>query len=216
MCHILALRSRSLELAEQANFQEEVPPNETYASTRQPSERERRLHEITDLPFHQWCPFCVAGKSRADFKHSVDVCDIQQRVHPVLQLDIMFAPGGNSVLLLVDTWTRYMFAGSMKTKSAKSVAKSTSEFLGMVGYFRKVEIVSDNEPVIVAGIKQAQMLRSRSGLETIVQQSKSFDKGRTAIAERTIQTVRAQSRTFVNYVEHQIGAKFPDSHPIYM
>ena len=61
----------------------------------------------------------------------------------------------------------------------------------MLGYFLKVEIVSDNEPVFVSGIKQAQMLRSRSrsGLEAIVQQSKSFDKGRTAIAERTVQTV---------------------------
>ena len=104
----------------------------------------------------------------------------------------------------------------MRTKSAKSVANSISEYLGMLGYFRKGEVVSDNEPVIVSGIKQAQMLKSRSGLETIVQQSKSFDKGRTAIAERTLQTVRAQSRTLVNYVEHQIEAKFPDSHPIYM
>ena len=114
----------------------------------------------------------------------------------------------------LDTLTRYTFAVSMRTKSAKSVADSVSEFVGMLDYFRKVEIVSDNEPVIVSGIKQAQMLRSRSGLETIVQLSKSFDKGRTAIAERTIQTVRAQSRTLVNYVEHQIGAKFPDSHPM--
>ena len=99
-CHILALRRRSLELAEQAYVQEEVPPKETYASTRQPSERERRLHEITHLPFRQWCPFCVAGKSRADYEHSVEVSDIQQREHPVIQLDIIFAPGGNSVLLL--------------------------------------------------------------------------------------------------------------------
>jgi len=36
---------------------------------------------------------------------------------------------------------------------------------GMLGYFRKVEIDSDNELVIVSGIKQAQMLRSRSDLK---------------------------------------------------
>ena len=170
-------------MAEQAYVQEEVPPKETYASTRQPSERERRLHEITHLPFRQWCLFCLAGKPRGDYKHSVEVSDIQQGEHPVIQLEIMFAPGGNSVLLLVDTRTRYTFAVSMRTKSAKSVADSIREFLGMLGYFRKVEVVSHNEPVIVSGIKQAQMLRSRSGLETIVQQSKCFDKGRTAIAE---------------------------------
>ena len=79
----------------------------TYASTRQPTERERKLHEITHLPFRQCCPFCVAGKSRADYKRSVEVADVQQREHPVIQLDIMFAAVGNSVMLLMDTWTRY-------------------------------------------------------------------------------------------------------------
>ena len=215
-CHILALRRRSLELAEQAYQQEEVQPRETYSSTRQPSERERRLHEITHLPFRQWCPFFIAGKSRAGYKHLVEAEDIQKREFPVIQLDIMFSPGGNSVLLLIDTWTRYIFTAAMKTKSAKVVSTSISEFLGILGYSRKIEIVSDNEPVIVSGIKQAQILRSRSGLETIVQQSKAFDKGRTAIAERAIQTVRSQARTLVIYVEHQIEAKFPDGHPIHM
>ena len=173
-CHILALRRRSLELAEQAYVQEAVPPR---ASTRQPSERERRLHEITHLPFRQWCPFCVAGKSRADCKHAAEVEDVMQREHPVIQLDIMFEPGGSSVLLLIDTWNTV--AVSMKIKSTNSVADSISEFLGVLGYFPMVEIVSDNEPATVSGIKQAQILRSKSGLET-VQQSKSFDKGRTA------------------------------------
>ncbi len=49
-----------------------------------------------------------------------------------------------------------------------------------------------------------------------MQQAKAFDKGRTAVAERAIQTVRVQVRTLVNDVEHQIEAKFPDGHPIYM
>ena len=146
----------------------------------------------------------------------MEVDDVQQREFPVIQLDITFSPGGNSVLLLIDTWTRYVFTAAMKTKSAKVVATSISELLGILGYFRKIEIVSDNEPVIVSGIKQAQILRAKSGLETIVQQSKAFDKGRTAIAERAIQTVRSQARTLVNYVEHQVEAKFPDGHPIHM
>ena len=212
-CHILALRRRSLELAEQKYAEEEVPPEEAYSATRQPSERERRLHEITHLPFRKWCPFCIAGKARADYKHSVEAEEVQAREHPVIQLDIMFGPGGSAVLLLIDTWTRFVFTAQMKQKSATD---AISEFLGVLGYFRKIEIVSDNEPVIISGIKQAQILRSKSGLETIVQQSKSFDKGRTAVAERAIQTVRAQGRTLVNYVEHQISARYPDSHPIHM
>ena len=148
-CHILALRRRSLELAEQAYQQEEVQPRETYSSTRQPSERERSLREITHLPFRQWCPFCIAGKSTPDYKHHVEAEEVQQSEFPVIQLDIMFSPGGNSVLLLIDTWTRCIFTAAMKTESAKIVATSISEFLGILGYFRKIEIiVSDNELLI--------------------------------------------------------------------
>ena len=215
-CHILALRRRSLELAEQKYAEEEVPPEEAYSATRQPSERERRLHEITHVPFRKWCPFCIAGKARADYEHKVEAEEIQRREHPVIQLDIMFGPGGNSVLLLIDTWTRYVFTAPMKNKSAKTVADAISEFLGVLGYFRKIEIASDNEPVVTSGIKQAQILRSKSGLETIVQQLKAYDKGRTAVAERAIQTVRAQGRTLVSYVQQKISAKFADSHPIHM
>ena len=52
---------------------------------------------------------CIAGKARADYKYKVEAEEIQRREHPVIQLDIMFGPGGNPVLLLIDTWTRYVF-----------------------------------------------------------------------------------------------------------
>eukprot|EP00434_Breviolum_minutum_P029143 symbB.v1.2.025779.t1/scaffold2336.1/size96545/4 len=175
-CHFSALRRRSLELAEQKYAEEEVPPEEAYSATRQPSERERRLHEITHLPFRKWCPFCIAGKVRAGYKHKVEADEIQHREHPPIQLDIMFGPGGNPVLLLIDTWTKYVFTAPMKNKSATTVADAISEFLGALGYFRKIEIASDNEPVVASGIKQAQILRSKSGLETIVQHESHLTK----------------------------------------
>lgn len=40
-----------------------------------------------------------------DCKHETTVDEIQNREHPVIQLDIVFATAGNAVLLLLDTWT---------------------------------------------------------------------------------------------------------------
>ncbi len=157
-CHILALRRRPLEIAEQECAREEIAPQEVYGSSRHTSEKERCLHEITHLPFCQWRPFCVAGKSRVDYKDPVEASEIQQKEHPVLQLDIMFATGRHSIFLLIDTWTRFVHTVCMKTKSAKTIADTLSEFLGVLGCFRKIEIVSDYEPVILSGINQAQIL----------------------------------------------------------
>ena len=68
-----------------------------------------------------------------DCKHETTVDEIQNREHPVIQLDIVFATAGNAALLLLDTWTRFCFATSTKRKSAKTVAESLGEFLGMLG-----------------------------------------------------------------------------------
>ena len=32
----------------------------------QPSEKELQDHMVTHVPFRPWCPFCVAGKSKAN------------------------------------------------------------------------------------------------------------------------------------------------------
>ena len=56
----------------------------------------------------------------------------------------------------------------------------------------------DNEPVVNAGVEQAKILRNKVGLRLIDQKSKNFHKGRTAIAERSIQAVRAQAKTVMH------------------
>lgn len=74
----------------------------------QPSERERKLHEVTHLPFKRWCSFCVMGKSRANLKCASDPNDLAARTHPTVQVDVFFQTAGNCLLLCVDAWSKYL------------------------------------------------------------------------------------------------------------
>ena len=66
------------------------------------------------------------------------------------------------------------------------------------------------------GVEQAKVIREKSKLETTSQFNKAYDKGRTAIAERTIQTVRNQAKTLISHLEENAKTKFADGHPIHL
>ncbi len=94
---------------------------------------------------------------------------------------------------------RFCFATSTKRKSAKTVAESLSEFLGMLGLVisaRWKSLLTMNVWLFLASSK-TKCWGHDLDWETIIQES--FDKGRTAMAARCIQTVRAKARTLVNF-----------------
>ena len=174
--------------------------------------RERHLHELTHLPCQQWCRRCVSCKSRPDHQQRSDPSDTADREHPTIQIDLMFGITGGPILIMVDVWSRYVKAISMKTKSAKGIAESLATFVGELRHMQTVEVAHDNEPVVNAGVEQAKVLRNKIGLLFIDQKSKNFHKGRTAIAERSIQTVRSQAKTIKEDLQQRLEMKVGDKH----
>ena len=57
----------------------------------EPSESERRLHELTHLPYRDWCEHCV--KSNLPQSHAVEKNDRQ----PVIQIDFSFLSTENDL-----------------------------------------------------------------------------------------------------------------------
>lgn len=133
-----------------------------------------------------------------------------------MQLDVMFGVNNNAVVLLVDVWIRFCYAVPMRRKSGAAMAEAIVAFLGLLGHFDKMEIVCDNEPLLRRGVEQAKLIREKSKLETTSQFNKAFDKGRTAIAERTIQTIRNQAKPLISHLEENAKMKFADGHPIHL
>ena len=179
-----------------------------------PTKAERRLHEVTHLPFRPWCDVCVLNKSKDNHQKSTKPEDDAQRSHPTVQMDCGVIIGDVTMLVLVDVWTRYVEAVPLK-KTTRSVSEAVLSFLGTLGHLETVELVSDQEKVLMAGLELVKMTREKMGLNTILTTGKAFQKGRTAIAERAIQTVRAQQKTLSAHVRERAQVALPDDHPIH-
>jgi hypothetical protein len=66
--------------------------------------------------------------------------------------------------------------------------------------------------VLAAGVKMAQVIRSNQGLPMVLQPGKMYSKSRTSLAERSIQTVRAQGKCLIAYIEDKMQMKLAEDH----
>ena len=210
--HVTALRRRAVEVAHEEYLAAQGPKPRFQDAPVQPSEHERRQHNATHLPMKAWCPHCVAGKSKANSQHPTKLEDVALRTFPTIQCDCFFGMGSACILLLVDTWTKFVEAKPLKTKNQTTIGEAISSFLGMLGYSDEVEIAFDQEPVLAAGARVAKAIRSNNGCQTLLQPGKPYDKSRTALAERSVQTVRGQQKTLMSFVEEQTKCSFGEEH----
>ena len=212
--HLKSLRMSALHAARQ-QYEVMIPEPRFQDAPAQPSERERRLHELTHLPFKAWCSFCVMAKSKNNSKRATRLDDVAERTHPTIQVDFYTAVGNLSVLIIVDTWTKYVGTEPMKNRLASVVGNITARFLANMGYFEEVEIAHDGEPVLSAGMKYCQLIRQNNGLVTHLQPGHMYGKARTSLAERAISSVRNQAKTLIAYVEDKIKAKLKPDHVLH-
>ena len=159
------------------------------------------------------------SRSRANqHPHTSYPAQDAQREHPTIQCDFFFMEAGKEdavvALLMVDVWSRYVSVVPLKPRNTQTVGNALVKFLGDVGRVERTEIAGDNEPVLVAGMKFCQRARQQLGLETILTFSRTYEKTRTSVAERFVQTVRGLQKTLVSHLEASIQAAIPAGHPM--
>ena len=220
--HAQALKRAELEVALQ-QYQSDTAHAEVVPIPKQPTARERALHETTHLPYRAWCPHCVATRSYGDHHETTtDPQKAAEREHPVIQADFFHCeergPGEDNnskyVLLMVDTWTRYVHAEPLKVRNKKSVGEALARFIGSLGHVGTVEIAVDNENVLVAGMEFCRNTRLMMGMQTITTTNKHYDKGRTSVAERMVQSIRNLQKTLVLQLEEAAQFRLPGGHAL--
>ena len=138
--------------------EDEATPPKTRAAPAQPSP-EVEKHMVTHLPFRDWCPHCVRGKSGSKPHRS------NQGVHeiPTVAVDYMFMHSNQSEheesgmpimvtkdLLNCGTGTGMMSASVIVQKGVCAQAtKRLSNEIGKLGHSELV-LKSDGEPAMVA------------------------------------------------------------------
>jgi len=180
----------------------------------QPSIQERKLHEVTHIPFKKWCSVCVQAKSRPNHQRATPPDELAQRSYPTLQCDFYVVTGNLNFLIMVDGWTKFIGVEPLRNKLQSVVGAAVAKFLGGLGYYDRVELAYDNELVLAAGMTVAQTIRAAQGLKTVLQPGQMHGKSRTSLAERSIQTVRSQGKALMVHLDEKLRVKFPAEHPL--
>ena len=83
--HLSGLRMQAFDAAHE-ECEALIPKPRFEDAPKQPSAKERKLHEVTHLPFQPWCAFCVQAKSSGHYKHRSTGEDRANRSFPTVQI----------------------------------------------------------------------------------------------------------------------------------
>ena len=188
---------------------------------REPTKEERRIHELSHLPFRNWCRHCVRGKGKEEScKKQPERDEGLEEVH----LDFMFMgeekDNGGTLTFLVakERKTRMLLATVTPRKSTGDwLAKRLLAWLREIGCeMSRIIIKTDNEPAIVTVVDNLARHRAAKGAQPmIVENSPVYSSKSNGCVERGIQTVQGMIRTLRSALEARWCVKLPTDHAVW-
>ena len=191
---------------------------------RQPTPAEVARHNLTHLPYRNWCPHCVAcRRANAPHRSSPSKGD---RSLPLFVADYAFIrkPNEDVVTMLVGRLypSRAVFASVCDVKGPTDhTTNRLTEFLNESGISQLV-YKSDQEPAIKSTIEESLRRLRGTGvgkpddefLQLVPEYSSVGENPSNGRAERTIQQVQDLVRTYLHALEARIKRSIPCQHPI--
>ena len=214
-----ATNGNEKDTAEEAG---EATQPRTRAAPTQPSQEEVEKHMATHLPFRDWCPHCVRGKSVSK-PHKVN-----PGAHeiPTVAVDYMFMhsnqgeqeESGMPILVTKDllncgTGTGMMSASVLLQKGVS--AQATRRLSAEIGKLGHPELVlkSDGEPAIVA-LKQR--VKQERPERIVLEESPVKESQSNGAIENAIKQVQGQIRTTKDCLESRLGVKLTGEKPDFL
>jgi len=177
---------------------------------RQPSEEERRTHNLTHLPYRNWCEHCVKGRGReADHKQLKSQPEVGEGGLHELHFDYMFMGPEDkpretlTILVVKERRTRMLMATAIPSKSTgKFVVARVGAFIRELG-IGHLDIVakSDQEPSIKKLVEDVGRSRGEGSGRWIAEFSPVKSSASNGVVERGIQSAQGQIRTIKDGLE---------------
>ena len=187
-------------------------------SPARPGVEEVREHELTHLPFRNWCDHCVRGRGEERPHRRVRDDPVQHEVH----LDFCF-PGdefgekGLTILVARERLTKMMMGTVVPRKSTgQFIARRVCAFLREVGVDKgDITVKTDQEPALLAAVDEIARHRAAGGGgRTVQEQSPVYDSKGNGFIERAVKSLVAQVRVGRSALEARIGATLEHSHAV--
>ena len=188
-----------------------------------PDERAQQLHMLTHLPFQDWCPQCVAHRSRPD-RHLRDG-SVKDSGVATVSFDFAYtkavAPGGNVqeteqviALVLVDSMTNFTGCVPISKKNDFDLmVREILQFTQVLGH-SECTFLCDNEPAIMQVQKRAVHARQMMGLVTHSKTPAAYDHG-NSLCENTVNRVRGLAGTLMHSVQEKLAIQLNTNHGLW-
>ena len=181
-----------------------------------PTKAEVEEHNLTHLPFRNWCRHCIRGRGKEMPHRKVMEEPTMQEFH----FDWAF-PGeedGSGMLKVLVGRMR----GVKMTMSTVHPSKTTGEFIAkrVMAFLREcgcemidITIKTDQEPVMMSMVENLCRERARNGaMRTVVEHSPAYQSRSNGVVERAVQSVEAQMRVIRSSLEDRVEAKLGGNH----
>ena len=184
-----------------------------------PSDREVEQHELTHLPYRNWCWKCVFGRGK-EMPHKQDKTEkVMQEIHFDFMLLEPKDEGGETIPVIVvrETLTKMTMAAAAPRKSSGThIARRVMAFLEEIGCVHcDVVVKSDQEPAIMSVVKEVGRLRAAAGGgKYIIENSPVRSSASNGKIERAIQALQAQTRVLKVALEDRWKLKLPHRHAV--
>ena len=180
---------------------------------RLPTRAEVDNHNITHVPYRNWCPHCVRGRGK-DLDHRRSVEDERRVQEFAFDYCFMGDDGGAKVTILAgrERTTGMTMATVVPAKgsSGQFAVLKVLEFIRLCGAEETdIVIKSDQEPAIAVLVRD--VVQARRGAATVVEKSPVASSGSNGVVERAIQSVEGLIRTLKCACEARWGIQLrPD------
>ncbi len=183
---------------------------------RKPSQKEVDDHELTHLPYRNWCAVCVRGKGK-DLDHRKVVGD--EREVSEYSFDYFF-PGdelGYKLTILGgrERTTGAVFGVAVPSNggSGKFVVDRALDFVEEVGdKVDKFIVKTDQETSIKYFVKD--FIEERGEGKIILEESPVGSSGSNGVVERGVQSLEGQVRVLLLALERRLGFRVEATWPI--
>ena len=181
-----------------------------------PSQSEIDEHNLTHLPFRNWCPFCIRGRGLSSGHFARRTVDEQQI--PTISVDYCFMGDSATrsadlpVIVARDRRTKSVWAHPVPSKGVENPfgANQLLKDLESTGY-KRVILKGDQESSF-----QAMLQRVKNGFqgECVLEEApvEAHEKA-NGEAERAIQMVQGMARTLKEFVEYHAEVELKADHP---
>ena len=211
--------------------EEETAPRDSLPNPELPSQSEIDDHNVDHCPYRSWCRFCVEGRAR-EMAHKLQ--DEATRKIATISFDYLFITRGNAytrdewelekngesflkVLVVVDSKSKATFAHGVPAKGLDDkgfIVRCIADDVAWLGYTR-VTLKCDNEPAIVAVLKESLKTLRIDGVEQAMEEHPPpYDSQANGKVESAVKSVRGMVRTLQVALENQLKSKIPATHAI--